>query len=366
MITHPYWSGDNAEEILNTNEYKSIVSNLFNAGEGFTRYLWRDNASEKKKEKIVYVDYLPDFEWIIGTALYRDELNRPIITLIVVNSVIALIVAAVLFFVIYRINTSIETQLVHIRAVLRQSVTGDDLSIRAEESGFFEIKELAGNLNVFLEQLEEKTGTLSTSLKEKEHLIQEIQHRVKNNLQTISSLLNLQRDSSRTEETVTILRNTQNRINSMAIVYDQMLLGKGNFSNDSLELNIFLQQYISSIISSYRSEAKNITISTNFDTVVIRRNKAISCGLIVNELLSSIVEDAFTEGESGRIEIRLTKEEPDSVLLSLHTNGNSSNRPGGTYSFGLGLVQILVQQLNENYTTVNTAGCEHRIVFPQK
>jgi two-component sensor histidine kinase/signal transduction histidine kinase len=372
VIVHPYLSRDDPSALLGSEEYETLISNLFAAGEGFTTYLWRDTTTTKMREKIVNVSYLPDFDWVIGTAIYRGELNRPIITLVITNSVIALIVAVVLFLIIYRINTSIETQLSHIRGVLRQSVMGR-LSIRTEPVGPSEIRELAENLNHFLDSLEEKTRNLSTSLKEKDILIREIQHRVKNNLQTISSLLNLQKSTAGSDETRAVLTKTQNRINSMAIVYDQILLDNGELEYDGLENGVFLQRYISSIVNSFSREGNGITVTTHFDTLFLRRNQAISLGLIVNELLSNSFEHAFEEGESGEIEISCIQETPDLLLLTVRDTGSRGGREGLSDtqnqdptpgSLDTELVRILVEQLNGSSRVFEENGFEYQIRFP--
>jgi two-component sensor histidine kinase len=373
VIVHPYLSGGEPQVLLGSEEYETLITNLFAAEGGFTTYLWRDTTTTKMREKIVNVKYLPDFDWVIGTAIYRGELNRPIIILVVTNSVIALIVAAVLFFIIYRINKAVEVQLLRIRAVLKQSVEGN-LSVRTVPKGPLELKELAGNLNFFLDSLEEKTRNLSTSLKEKEVLVREIQHRVKNNLQTISSLISLQKSTVQSGETRAVLTKTQNRINGMAIVYDQILLDNDDIEEDSLEIDKFLEKYVSSIVGSFGPEPKGITVTTRFDRILLRRNQAISLGLIVNELLSNSLEHGFADGKSGEVEISLIRETPDMVLLTMReSGGNGEGRgifggteppPGTAGSLGMELVRILIEQLNGSSRLLREQGFEFQIRFP--
>lgn len=368
IIAHPYLTGNRGDGVISEEEYKAIIDKLYSTQEGFTTYLWKDEASSRMREKLVNVEYLPDFDWVVGTALYKDELNKPIVIVVILNSLIALIAALFLFIVIFRINYSIEKQVYQIGSVLRQSVDGD-LQNRAEIRGPSEFREIAKNLNLFIDNLKNKTDNLSSSLKEKEMLIQEIQHRVKNNLQTISSLLNLQKGASKSEAVVSMLRKTQNRINSMAIVYDQILLDSDGFDQDSLRIDRFLESYIASIISSFRPSNKAVEIKTDIEDMYLRRNKAISVGLIINELVTNSIEHAFNGADSGRIDIRLVLGEDGQALLSVRNDGvpredESAGSAGADPAFGLGLVSVLIEQLTGSSSVSRENGLEYRIRFP--
>lgn len=136
---------------------------------------------------------------------------------------------------------------------------------------------------------------LKSSLKEKEVLLKEIHHRVKNNLQIISSLLRLQARYINDENTVDIFEDSQNRVRAMAMIHENLYQ-----SNDlaKIEVSDYIQKLTNNLICSYGVE-QNIKIHLNIDKFSLKIDTAIPCGLIINELISNALKHAFTERGHG-------------------------------------------------------------------
>jgi PAS domain S-box-containing protein len=187
--------------------------------------------------------------------------------------------------------------------------------------------------------------SLQDSLKEKVILLQEVHHRVRNNMQIILSMLNLQRNSVTDYLLNDQLLSAQNRIRSMALVYDKL------FPSDSYS-SINLQQYLSTLVSEsseslFSPEVQLESLLPGDFTIDIE--SAIKIGLIVNELFSNSIKHAFTEISQGRITIRIEQKENHYLLLQYSDNGAglpdilTIHKPG---SLGLRLINILVDDLN--------------------
>ncbi len=157
----------------------------------------------------------------------------------------------------------------------------------------------------------QKEERIQNALREKDVLLAEIHHRVKNNLQIVDSLLDLQ--SARIADPVMLgmLRDSQNRIRSMGLIH-QTLYQSRDFAK--VDFGHFLEALVPVLISSYGVEAGRIALAVDTATVRLPINTAIPCGLIVNELMSNALKHAFPGGRRGRIEIRLTPDDGWTVL----------------------------------------------------
>ncbi|MCX6209451.1 MAG: tetratricopeptide repeat protein [Bacteroidetes bacterium] len=151
-------------------------------------------------------------------------------------------------------------------------------------------------------QLEEKNNIISVSLKEKEVLLKEIHHRVKNNLQVISSLLNLQSKNISDEKALQALNEGKNRVRSMALIHQNL------YRDDNL-MGVDVQQYIEKLIeslfTSYNIQINKIALQTNIDKIELDVDTVIPLGLILNELISNALKYAFENTEKGILQIDL-------------------------------------------------------------
>ena len=200
------------------------------------------------------------------------------------------------------------------------------------------------------------------SLKEKEVLLQEVHHRVKNNLQVISSILNLQSSFVSDERTLEILSESQSRIKTMSFIHET-LYQSSDFS--SIEFTDYIKTLGLNLIQSYALQSTEVNLETDFDQIYLNLDQAIPCGLIVNELVSNAMKYAFVGKPKGTITIRI-KESENTIELEVKDNGvglPESYNPEESDSLGIYLVYALVEQLDASLSIDNKHGTSFLITF---
>jgi PAS domain S-box-containing protein len=191
----------------------------------------------------------------------------------------------------------------------------------------------------------QEESRIHASLKEKDILLGEIHHRVKNNLQIVDSLLGLQSGAIQDTGIQGILRESQNRIKSMALIH-QILYQSSDFAK--MDFRNFLDSLIPSLASSYGADPDHIAISVNAAEVRLPLNMAIPCGLMVNELVSNALKHGFPGTRHGAIRVELSKASDGQVLLSVEDDGvgiSSDLDLEQTGTLGLQLVALLTDQI---------------------
>lgn len=207
---------------------------------------------------------------------------------------------------------------------------------------------------------------ISRSLKEKELLLKEIHHRVKNNLQVVSSLLKLQSGYVKDENSLDVLIDSQNRVRSMALVHQKLYQSK-DFSE--IDFNEYLRQLSGHLFNVFKAKSNDIDIHVNSGNVNLSIDLAIPCGLILNELISNSLKYAFPDGKKGRIIINLELHNEKTYHISINDNGIGFPEEinyKDTKSLGLQLVNTLVGQIDGNITMENHIGTTFRITFDKK
>lgn len=202
---------------------------------------------------------------------------------------------------------------------------------------------------------------IKKSLEEKEVLLREIHHRVKNNMQILSSLLNLQIQYEDSDETIKVLRDSQGRVKSMAMIHEK-LYQSSNFSN--INFKEYLERLISGIFYSYEITNGNIGSEIDIDDVNLSIDTAIPLGLIINELVTNSVKYAFPQGE-GTISIKL-KSLPEQMELIVADNGTGLPENidiQNPKTLGLQLVKSLTEQLDGDIMVDNCDGTKFKITF---
>jgi two-component sensor histidine kinase len=187
---------------------------------------------------------------------------------------------------------------------------------------------------------------LKAALKEKELLLAEIHHRVKNNLQIIDSLLGMQSDMLLNETAVSLLRESQNRVKSMALIH-QILYESSDFAN--VDFSSVLRALVSNLEYSYALDASRVNVNIDTDPVFLSIDISIPLGLIINELCSNAMKYAFGEHDSGTIEISLKYTEPN--VLQVYVADNGAGIPDefdleNSSTLGLQLVYLLSEQIS--------------------
>ncbi|HEY3361702.1 MAG TPA: PAS domain S-box protein [Methanosarcina sp.] len=198
----------------------------------------------------------------------------------------------------------------------------------------------------------------------------EIHHRIKNNLQVISSLLDLQAEKFRDKEVLEAFRESQSRVLSMSLIHEELYKGKGA---DTLDFSIYLQNLAENLFQTYSLSSKNIHLNTDLEeNTFFDMDVAVPLGIIVNELVSNSLKHAFTEGEEGEIRVKLCREEINDEMskfrFSLTVSDNGKGIPENLElenleSLGLQLVSTLVDQLNGKIELKRDLGTEFKILF---
>lgn len=227
---------------------------------------------------------------------------------------------------------------------------------------------LLANSNKKLQQeiIERKhtENNLKTSLIEKELLIKEIYHRVKNNLVVICSLLEMQASYIDNPEVIKMFNNSQERIYSMAIVHEQLYLSD---SLNKIDLSNYIKALLENISNSYENKQQKINFVVNTEKININIETANSCGLIINEMVTNAVKHAFVNQATGNIWLTLQRQidQDDSGKIVLTIEDDGIGLPndfdlGNIDSLGLTLVNILTKQIEgqlEIYQNGNRGSC---------
>jgi two-component sensor histidine kinase len=187
---------------------------------------------------------------------------------------------------------------------------------------------------------------IKASLKEKEVLLKEIHHRVKNNLQIICSLLDLQAEHLTDTKVIEVFQESQNRIQSMALIHEKLYQ-----SDDLATINFadYINELITNLCYSYEVHLDAISLKTNIEPIVLDIDTAIPCGLIVNELVSNSLKYAFPFGYRGELCIELHSVSEHEFILIVSDTGIGLPKDldfKNTKSLGLQLVNSLTHQLN--------------------
>ncbi|MHC5776510.1 sensor histidine kinase [Nostoc sp.] len=203
-------------------------------------------------------------------------------------------------------------------------------------------------------------------LQEKEVLLKEIHHRIKNNLQIISSLLNLQAEYIKDNQAIQIFKDSQSRIESMALIHDKLYKSK-----DLSRINFadYIQDLVTNLFDSYNLNSSAITLKINVEDVFLVSDAAIPCGLIINELISNSLKHAFHQRKSGEICIDFCSLEANLFTLTISDNGVGFAKDFDfqtTESLGLLLVKGLTNQLKGNIEFSSNNGVEFKIIFSNK
>jgi two-component sensor histidine kinase/CheY-like chemotaxis protein len=204
---------------------------------------------------------------------------------------------------------------------------------------------------------------IKASLKEKEVLLREIHHRVKNNLQVISSMLYIQSGYIKDKEAFEMFKETQNRIKSMALIHEELYQSK-----DVSEIDVakYLQKLATDLINSYRTQQEDIKLKMAIHEVLLGVNTSVPCGLIINELVSNSLKHAFPNGKKGEISIALHSDTDNKFALIVSDNGVGFPKDldfRKTETLGLQLVTTLVKQLRGTIELDRSGGTEFKITF---
>ena len=209
---------------------------------------------------------------------------------------------------------------------------------------------------------------IRSALKEKEILLQEVHHRVKNNLQIINSILNLQKKFVKDENAITGLEEIQNRVSTMSIIHETLYQ---NTDVSNIGFPSYLTRIAGNIIQGYQSETQ-VELVTELEDIQAPLDQAIPCGLILNEWVSNAMKYAFMGREKGTITVALrcmlSEDHPDEEEIQIEVRDDGVGLPdgfdwGGRDSLGLYLVQALSEQLDAELSAESDGGTRFLVKF---
>ncbi len=204
---------------------------------------------------------------------------------------------------------------------------------------------------------------IKASLKQKEVLLKEIHHRVKNNLQVVSSLLNFQSEHIKDKEAIEAFNKSQDRIRVMGLLHEKLCRSEDLGRVDIAE---YIRDLVSYLFRSYQINPDIIILKTHVDDIFLSIDVTIPCGLIVNELVSNCLKHVFPQGRKGTIGIDLWSDEKSNLALIVRDNGVGIPKHINfqkTESLGLQLVNMLVYQLRGSIELGRSGGTAFKITF---
>ncbi len=219
--------------------------------------------------------------------------------------------------------------------------------------------------NAHLYQNLKDHASVQKSLKQKEILLKEIHHRVKNNLLVVSSLLDFQSSYIDDPEMIKLLENCQNRITSMALVHQHLY---GNSKLDKVNFAEYIKSLVDNLAYSQGSEERNINLQLDLEPIELNIESANPCGLIVNELVSNAIEHGFCDRPRGNIWLSLKHHTHHQILLTIQDDGVGFGQDMDLHnsdSLGLELVLTLVEQLHGKIELDKTEGTKIEILFSE-
>ncbi|MDJ0589149.1 MAG: response regulator [Pleurocapsa sp. MO_226.B13] len=206
---------------------------------------------------------------------------------------------------------------------------------------------------------------LKNSLTEKEVLLKEIYHRVKNNLLVVSSLLEIQSSSIEDPEIIKILKNSQDRIHSMALVHEQLYRSE---NLKEIDLGLYIKALLEKISAAHANLEQGINLIVDTQEIHLNIETANSCGLIINELVTNALEHAFVDRQQGNIWLSLKRQDQGDIILTIKDDGIGVPPDFDFYeteSLGLLLVRILTRQLEGEIELDLEGGTCFKITFSE-
>jgi two-component sensor histidine kinase len=281
-------------------------------------------------------------------------------------SIVLLLSTAAAFLLSSRLQRVISNPIRHLVETAQTVSARKDYSVRARKESQDELGLLIDSFYDLLARIHQHQEVLNASLREKDVLLKEIHHRVKNNLQVISSLLNLQSGAITEPAVLAMFTESQNRIKSMALIHEKLYQSKDLAKIDFAE---YVRNLTNHLYRSYVVNANLISLKLNIENIHLNVDTAIPCGLMLNELVSNALKYAFPHGQKGEIGISLLRQNGEQLVLVVKDNGVGLPQDfdiKNSKSLGLKLVNILTKQLKGDLNYHGEGGTEFRLAFSSK
>ncbi|MCE8428361.1 MAG: hypothetical protein J5U19_08250 [Candidatus Methanoperedens sp.] len=262
---------------------------------------------------------------------------------------------------IFLLEKNVLSRLALLNSNMSAIGTSGDHSMRVSMIGNDELSNMAKEINRMLEELEK-----ADEAEKKQLLLKEIYHRVKNNLQIVISLLNLQSQKTNDKNVIEIFRDSQNRIRSMALIHEKLYN-----SRDLAGINFkeYIHDLTYNLLHSYGVNPGRINLKIDIDEVILNLDTATPCGLIVTELVSNAFKHAFPADRKGDVHIRFFSVNNEKYTMIISDNGIGFPEDidfRKTTTLGLQLVTSLVGQLDGTIELDKRGGTEFKIEFKEQ
>ncbi len=362
LIAHPDYAGRSLYDLVEAERADDILEAVFADAEDRLQHNWPARRGQDGRPTATFFRLLPDFGWAVGTVVYLDTLRRPIVVVLLVFGVIELLLISGVILLARRMAYSVADPVLQLAAAATRREKVDGRVIRPETPA--EIRALATRFNDFVdrireqqEEVESREARLHDMLHEKTVLIREIHHRVKNNLQVMASLLSLQRDEVYDPRDAALLERSRERVLSMAMVHEQL---HGSEDLALIPFDQYLQQLVGHMRSSYDTGRVDLVVEA--DEAPLEIERAVPCGLMVNELVTNALQHAFPGAADGTIRVTLRRRAGEYELSVADTGVGMSGDQNR--SLGLTLVESLARQLNATVDVRNDDGMQYLFTFP--
>ncbi|HHS12685.1 MAG TPA: PAS domain S-box protein [bacterium] len=219
----------------------------------------------------------------------------------------------------------------------------------------------AAGVHINIHDRRQAEEEVKRQLAEKETLLKEVHHRIKNNIASLESLLSLHMRSIRNQEALSILQDAAGRIRSMRALYDRLLLAT---DYQDVSVKAYLESLIDTVVTIFPNRVP-VRLEKRIDDFTLDSKQLFPLGIILNELLTNIMKHAFADSKKGRIQIALRKKQ-DRVTLTVHDNGKGLPEgfdPSESGGFGLRLVRMLNRQLEGTFSMSSRNGTRSTLEF---
>jgi two-component sensor histidine kinase len=226
-----------------------------------------------------------------------------------------------------------------------------------------ERKQYERSLHELNTTLERRVLSSTSELKEREAMLQEIHHRVKNNLQVISSLINMQVRRLSDASSRLALQECQSRVQTMALIHEMLYQSK-NYS--SVQFSEYTRSLAANIFQATGVSPTTVALDLSIEALSLAVDKAIPCGLILNELITNALKHAFPNERGGVVHVKLAKVSDREILLSVTDDGiglPTSFDMETSNSLGMQLVSTLVEQLEGHLEITRSGGTAFSVTF---
>jgi|GEM_PF-4424655 len=364
MLIHPNLVGADMSKILNPNTGNPILEDLITTAHSPTRkliYKWNkppEFSDDFVFPKMAFVDYFEPLDWYITSTVYFEETELTAkeirVKVIVLASILSLLGLGVSIW----LSSSLTKPLLRLSIAAKNIKSKLGVESGVPVSGTIETRELGEVLNSMLVSLQSEISerkqaekTLRKALREKEVLLREVHHRVKNNMAVVVSMLNMQAKRVDDDNIISALEESRNRISAMSLIHETLYIA------DNLA-EIPIHDYITNVYRALHQTMMQVPggvkLELSGDSISLSVEQAVPCGLVLNELITNTFKYGFPDGGPGKITIQTQIINEQWVHLKYMDDGKGlpeTFNPDVQKTLGMKIVKLLVEnQLNGEFS----------------